>query len=375
MADRAVDRRLSLVLGGAVLLSACSVQATTPGPESQPAPAPSITIESSDVAPPHSKVSDVVEKVLPSVVNVRVTAITQDAFGLRQGRGEGSGVVINRAGIIVTNNHVVENATKVTVVFNDGVHDKMAGTVVDTVPDRDLAIVRVDADDLDPIQIGVSHELRPGDGVVALGYPLGLGGFTVTRGIVSATSRTIKVPTSTGQTRTLQGLLQTDAAINPGNSGGALIDLSGRLVGINSAAAQAGAAENIGFAIAIDSALPVINEILTQPREQQAWLGVLLDTVDSAAAAAQLGVPEDTRGAVVVEVIPGSPAGEAGFEPGEVIVAADGEEITSADDLIQALIDRDPGEEVTFETVAPTGERSRSVTLVPRPASFADPRE
>jgi S1-C subfamily serine protease len=363
---------VALVVGGALLLSACSVRATTSGPE--PQPAPRVTIDSSDAAPPHSKVSDVVERVLPSVVNVRVTAITQDGFGLRQGRGEGSGVVIDGAGIIVTNNHVVENATDVTVVFNDGVHDKMAGTVVDTVPDRDLAIVRVDADDLDPIEIGVSQELRPGDGVVALGYPLGLGGFTVTQGIVSATSRTITVPTA-GGTRTLQGLLQTDAAINPGNSGGALIDLNGRLVGINSAAAQAGAAENIGFAIAIDSALPVINEILTQPREQQAWLGVFLDTVDSPGAAAQLSVPDDTRGAVVVEIIPGSPAEEAGFEPGDVIVAADGEEITSADDLIQALIDRDPGDEVTFDIVAPAGERSRSVTLVPRPASFAGPRE
>jgi S1-C subfamily serine protease len=373
VADRAVGRRLALVVGGAVLLSGCSVQATTPAPESQPAPR--VTIESSNVAPPHSKVSDVVEKVLPSVVNVRVTAITQDGFGLRQGRGEGSGVVIDRAGIIVTNNHVVENATEVTVVFNDGVHGKMAGTVVDTVPDRDLAIVRVDADDLDPIEMGVSRQLRPGDGVVALGYPLGLGGFTVTQGIVSATSRTIRVPTTAGQARTLQGLLQTDAAINPGNSGGALIDLNGRLVGINSAAAQASAAENIGFAIAIDSALPVINEILTQPREQQAWLGVFLDTVDSAGVAAQLDVPEDTRGAVVVEIIPGSPAEDAGFEQGEVIVAADGEEITSADDLIQTLIDRDPGDEVTFEVVAPAGPRSLSATLVPRPASFAGPRE
>ena len=373
MGNRARDRRLALVVGGAVLLSACSVRATTSEPEAQPAPR--MTIESSDLAPPHSKVSDVVEKVLPSVVNVRVTAITQDGFGLHQGRGEGSGVVIDRSGIIVTNNHVVENATKVTVVFNDGVHGRMAGTVVDTVPDRDLAIVRVDADDLDPIAIGVSEKLRPGDGVIALGYPLGLGGSTVTQGIVSATSRTIQVPITGGRTHTLQGLLQTDAAINPGNSGGALIDLNGRLVGINSAAAQASAAENIGFAIAIDSALPVINEILTQPREQQAWLGVFLDTVDAAGSAAQLGLPPDTRGAVVVEVVPGSPAEEAGFEPGEVIVAANGEEITSADDLIQTLIDRDPGDEVTLDIVAPEGARSQSVTLVARPPSFAGPRE
>jgi S1-C subfamily serine protease len=373
---------LSAVAGAALLLSGCSVQATTTptprsraGPEAQSAPearpAPEVTIESSDVPPPHSRVSEVVEEALPSVVNVRVTAITQDAFGLRQGRGSGSGVVIDPSGIIVTNSHVVENATKVTVVFNDGVHDKLNGTVVDTVPEQDLAIVRVDADDLDPIEIGVSRKLKPGDGVVALGYPLGLGGFTVTRGIVSAKSRTIRVPSSQGGSRTLQGLLQTDAAINPGNSGGALIDLNGRLVGINSAAAQAGAAENIGFAIAIDSALPVINQILTQPRRQQAWLGVFLDTVNSAGAALQLGVPLGTRGAVVVDVVPGSPADEAGFRDGEVIVAADGGAVTSADDLIQQLIDRDPGEEVTFELVGPGGRRTETVTLVPRPASFA----
>ena len=373
MASRKLFLAWAWVIAVALSLGACSVRATTSEPAAQPTP--SITIEGSGVAPPHSRVSDVVEEVLPSVVNVRVTAITQDQFGLRQGRGEGSGVVIDRAGIIVTNNHVVENATEVTVVFNDGEHGKMAGTVVDTVPERDLAIVRVEADDLDPIEIGVSGKLKPGDGVVALGYPLGLGGFTVTQGIVSATSRTIEVPTSSGAPRTLEGLLQTDAAINPGNSGGALIDLNGRLVGINTAAAQAGAAENIGFAIAIDSALPFINEILTEPREQQAWLGVFLDTVDSPGVAAQLGVPEDTRGAMVVEVVPGSPAEEAGFERGEVIVAADGEGVSSADDLIQTLIDRDPGDEVTFDLIASSGERSVSVTLVPRPASFPTQRD
>jgi S1-C subfamily serine protease len=190
----------------------------------------------------------VAQRVLPGVVYVRV-----EGFG---GTGAGSGVVIDREGTILTNNHVVAGASEVTVVFNDGRHDEpLRGEVVGTAPERDLAVVRVDAGDLTPVELGRSGDLRLGDPVLALGFPLGLGP-TVTQGIVSGLERTIE---PSGGPR-LEGLLQTDAAINPGNSGGALVDANGRLVGINTAGA--GFAENIGFAIAIDQARPVVEEIL-----------------------------------------------------------------------------------------------------------------
>ena len=202
--------------------------------------------------------------MLPSVVYVRTTVVGG-------GNGEGSGVVVDRAGIIVTNNHVVEGANEIEITFNDGRHRRpLVGTVIGTAAERDLAVVRVAARDLVPIRIARSSSLRLGDDVIAVGYPLGLGGPTVTSGIVSGLNRTVEP----GDGPRLEGLLQTDAAINPGNSGGALVDRAGRLVGINTAAGRGDAAENIGFAIEIDAALPIIEEIRSEPEATRAWLGI-----------------------------------------------------------------------------------------------------
>lgn len=324
------------------------VRSTQPGPE--------VTFERSEEAPPHSSVSDVVEDVLPSVVNVRVEAISG---ALRQ-QGQASGVVIDEAGIILTNNHVVQCAAdaEVEVILEDG--RNLTGTVVGTVPERDLAVVRVDASGLGAIALGNSSELRLGDDVVALGFPLGLGGPTVTKGIVSGKGRSIQPEGGTA----LVGLIQTDAAINPGNSGGALVDAAGRLVGINTAAAGAGSAENIGFAIPIDSAVPVVEEILSG--DPRAWLGVSMDSVDSAAEAAQLGLDPDVRGAVIVALLEG-PAADAGLREGEVIVAIEGRDIDSADALTEVLADLSPGDAVTVELVSPDGEREVDLELAERP--------
>ena len=211
-----------------------------------------VDLEQLDVESPHSSVADMVEEVLPTVVNVRVTAFEFDPLGEpEEQRGQGSGVVIDEAGIILTNNHVVAGSTEVNVVFNDD-HGTLEGTVIGTAPEKDLAVIQVDADDLDAIDIGRSSTLRLGDEVVAIGFPLGLG-VNVTKGIISALDRNVRVSGLIEQDQ-LEGLLQTDAAINPGNSGGALVDLAGNLVGINTAAASAGSAENIGFAIAMDGA-------------------------------------------------------------------------------------------------------------------------
>ena len=319
-----------------------------------------ITKTVSTAAPAPSHEAEVVARVLPSVVNVRTTLFDG-------GRGEGSGVIVARSGIIVTNFHVVEGAQSLSVAFNDGRHRRpLSAGVVGTAPERDLAVLRVKASDLSAVRIGRSSTLRLGDGLLAIGFPLNLGGPTVTRGIVSGLNRTIQPAEGV----TLEGLLQTDAAINPGNSGGALVDLAGRLVGINTAAAQASTAENIGFAIAIDEALPVIKEIRSQPLDRRAWMGVSVDSLDSAVEAAQLGLDPSVRGAVVISVVPGSPAAAAGVREADVIVAADGNAIRSSADLTRVLGGLDPGDQVTIEVVDSLGPRQVKVTLAKRPATL-----
>ena len=326
-------------------------------------PARTVTVtetETTEAAPQAAPVSiaDAVERVLPSVVYVRTLT-----FG--GGKGEGSGVVVDRNGIVVTNNHVVEGTTKVTVTFNDGRHlEPLSGTVIGTAAERDLAVIRVRATDLQPLAVGNSSSLRLGDPVIAVGYPLGLGGPTVTQGIVSGLDRTVET-----EGPKLQGLLQTDAAINPGNSGGALVDRAGRLIGINTAAAIDGSAENIGFAIAIDEALPVIEEIRREPVASRAWLGIAIGSVESDSAAVQLGLDASVRGVLVTEVYEGGPAAKAGVLEGDVIVAAGGRTVGSARRLTEILSRLDPGDELTLELIDTSGPRRVRLKLVSRPAT------
>lgn len=373
---------LPLVLLATLAFGACSVEVSggsddrtsresaseEPG-ANQPGDTSNISIDQVEAPLAHSKTSEIVERALPSIVNVKVTALTQGVLGPREGKGQGSGVIIDPEGIIITNNHVVQDATEVRVVFNDQDHDAMDGTVVGVDPERDLAVVQVDADDLTPIEIGRSDALELGDDVIAIGYPLGLGGVTVTKGIVSGQNRIIKIPVPGGETLRFTGMLQTDAAINPGNSGGALIDVNGRLIGVNSAAALAAAAENIGFAIEIDSALPVIEQILDEPIEEHAWLGVSVGDPETEALD-EFKLPEDATGALVLEVLSNGPAEEVEMEVGDLITSIDDREIASADDLIQTLADLDPGVEVELSIVSEDGRRIETVELDQRPAQF-----
>ena len=323
-------------------------------------PRTDVDLEQSDEAPPHSSLSNIIEEALPSVVNVKVTS----ASGGLLGGGEGSGVVIDESGVILTNYHVVQCAVRVRVVFTDD-REPVEGTIIGAVPERDLAVVQADADGLEAVPIGSSEDLRLGDDVIAIGFPLGLGGPTVTRGILSGEDRNIEAQTADGEVESLEGLLQTDAAINPGNSGGALIDRAGRLIGINTAVA--GAAENIGFAIAIDRALPVIEEILDEPAARQAWLGVSLGSVATDFEALDLDLPADTRGALVAAVFGGSPADEAGLPEGSVVLSANGTAIENAEDLMGILSDLSPGDEVDLTVLTPTGRRAVSARLTQRP--------
>ena len=323
----------------------------------------SVDLEQNDGRPPASETAEIVDKVLPSVVNVRVKQANFDLLGEQEETGgHGSGVVLDEQGIILTNFHVVADAVDVQIGFTNG--ETMEGRVVGGVPERDLAVVQVNADDLTPIELGKSESLRLGDDVIAIGFPIDVGGPTVTKGILSAADRTI---TPVDGFR-LTDMLQTDAAINPGNSGGPLVDGNGRLVGINSAAAAAAAAENIGFAIPIDQALPIVQQILSEPAEERAWLGVQTAVLDELIAD-QLGLPV-SEGALVAGTYEDSPAANAGIQQGEVIVAVDDNRITSPNELIDTLGDYAPGDEATITIVGSEGERNVSVELDQRPATF-----
>ncbi|HEV2754749.1 MAG TPA: trypsin-like peptidase domain-containing protein [Actinomycetota bacterium] len=203
------------------------------------------------------ELTDIISAATESVVSVDTVSYAGPFGG--EAAGSGSGVVVRSDGIVVTNAHVVAGATAISVTTSDGM--RREASVVGSDPEHDIALLKVGAEDLTPITIGSSDALQLGDDVVALGHPLGLG-TTATRGIVSGLDRTIRVGDGAFGSSELRGLLQTDAAINPGNSGGALVDSEGRLVGINTAAASASSAENVGFAVAIDEALPVVERLL-----------------------------------------------------------------------------------------------------------------
>lgn len=361
-----------LCLAALVLTSCVSFRSSSSGESLNPRP--NATFQVDDAPPPRSEIADVIEDVLPSLVNVRVSGFRQDEFGTGRTQGQGSGAVIDESGIIVTNFHVVQGAVRVRIFFQDG-NEPVDGRVIGTEPRRDLAVIQVPASDLTPIKIGSSESLRLGDEVIALGFPLGLGGPTVTKGIVSGKNRNLDVPREPlnpldpedeEDVVQFEGLLQTDAAINPGNSGGPLIDTAGRLVGINTAAAGAASAENVGFAIAIDSALPVIEEILSEPAAERAWLGVLVADVDPAVAA-ELDLPPNTSGALLTEIVEGAPADEAGIEPGSVVTSIEGDPIDTAEDLTRILTEFDPGDVVTVDVVTSDGRETFEVTLGQRP--------
>jgi len=354
-----------LLVAVVLLLPGCVIETFREAVEAGAGSDEAVEFDQTVTPPPRSPIADVIADALPSVVNVKVDTGTGSVSG------EGSGVVIDE-GTILTNFHVVECSVDVRIVFKDGEDQvRVNGRVVGGIPEKDLAVIKID-EDLPGIELGRSSHLRLGDEVIAIGFPLGLGeGPTVTKGIVSALDRTIEAGGgATGEARRLEGLLQTDAAINPGNSGGALIDRAGRLVGINTAAARAGTAENIGFAIQIDEALPIVEEILNEPPDRRAWLGVSVASIESSLAATEFGLDPDVRGAGVAQIFPDDPADEAGIEEGEVIVAIEGREIRSGEDLTSVLTDLNPDDVVEVDLVSADGARTVTVELGTRPPTI-----
>ena len=303
-------------------------------------------------------VHQIVEAVGPSVVSIQTQALGLGAFlqAVPQ-QGAGSGFVLSPDGVIVTNNHVVDGATSITVTLADG--RKLPGRVLGRDATADLAVVKVDAGGLPAVKIGSSDALVVGDAVVAIGNALALdGGPTVTQGIVSALDRTISAGDqgAGGNSETLRHVLQTDAAINPGNSGGPLLNAAGEVVGINTAVA--GDAQNIGFALAIDKAMPIVNQLKTGQTPAQPFLGLSTVTL-TPAIQRQFGL-DVSKGAVVAAVTPGSGADAAGLSQGDVITKVGGTDVASADDVSQAVADHKPGDKIDI-TVERGGE-TRTVT-------------
>jgi serine protease Do len=306
-------------------------------------------------------IADVVALVRPSVVAINTEVTAQDLFGqLYKEEHAGSGWIIDEDGLIVTNNHVVENADSVTVTLVDG--RTFTAETVRTDVLSDLAIVKVDASNLPAAKVGDSDTLRVGDWVVAIGNSLGMG-ISATAGIVSAKGVSLSV--SAGQTQ--EDLIQTDAAINPGNSGGPLVNMAGEVIGINSIKIAQVGVEGMGYAISSNTAKPIIQQLVQKGYVVRPWLGVGLYTVDQYAVL-RYDLAVD-KGALTTEVAVPSPAAEAGIQAGDVITSFEGEEITSADDLIQAIHSSQIGQRVEIIFWRGNTQNTTYATLVESPPS------
>ncbi|MFW6091815.1 MAG: S1C family serine protease [Actinomycetota bacterium] len=288
-------------------------------------------------------VTGVAEQVRPSVVSLAV------------GRGGGSGVIISSDGMILTNNHVVQAAQngRILVAFPDG--STAQAEVIGTDPLSDLAVIQAqDVSGLDAADLGRSADLEVGSPVVAIGSPLGLEG-TVTAGIVSALDRPVSAGGRTAEQPATFNAIQTDAPINPGNSGGPLVNLSGEVVGINSAIVTTPGAQGsigLGFAIPIDQARAIAEDLIDDGQATHAQIGVRVGNAQG-----------DTRGARVAQVQPDSPGAEADLQEGDIITEVDGQTTPDAQSLVATVREYRPGDEVTLTVVRDGETMSVDVTL------------
>ena len=280
---------------------------------------------------------EVVDKVLPCVVSVSTTVMARvDLFRAQPVQGQGSGVIFDTDGLIVTNAHVVQNTTSVEVQLHTG--KKLKAKVLGKMKGQDIAFLKVKKDpDLKAITFGSSENLKVGQFALAIGNPLGLG-ESVTFGMVSALNRTIAAANMRQE-----GLIQTTADINPGNSGGALVNTNGELIGINTAVIQN--TQGLGFAIAIDSIKDVLIEFRETETISAPWMGVVGYTIDRKLAV-YYKLPVD-KGALLLEV-PKGPAMTAGLKIGDIIIGVDNEEVHSIQNLTQKIVRRKVGDEITI---------------------------
>ncbi len=298
------------------------------------------------------------QRVSPSVVHITSTVLKRGFFfEVIPQRGTGSGIVVSRDGYVLTNNHVIENAEQIEVTLSNG--EKYEAELVGSDPANDIAVIKIlnPPEDLPVAPLGDSSNLRVGEFVIAIGNPFGLD-RTATLGIISSLNRSIK----SEKGYIMHGLIQTDASINPGNSGGPLVNLAGEVIGINTAIlTTSGGSIGIGFAIPINRARAIMQEMIKEDREieRRPWLGISGITVtEELARVLNLPVKE---GAMIVEVVPGSPADKAGLHAGEVqiiyrgyvltiggdiIIAIDGEKVDSMEKLVDIISRKKVGQEI-----------------------------
>jgi S1-C subfamily serine protease len=327
---------------------------------------PVVPAEDSRNAPVFAQPVDiqgVLQKVEPAVVAI-TTGDASDLFASGSGSGgAGTGFVVSPDGVIVTNNHVIEGAgDQIQASFTDGTKKK--ATVLGSDPSIDLAVIKVDGENLPTAKLGDSSALQVGDQVIAIGNALALdGGPSVTQGIVSAVNRQIQEQNGAA----LFNLIQTDAAINPGNSGGPLVNTSGEVVGINTAIADPNDAQNVGFAISISSVADAIEQLRVGKSVRIPYLGVYTETLN-AAMAKELGSGVES-GALVREVTGGSPADDAGIKKDDVIVQVGAEPVTSAEDVGTAVRQQKSGDVVSVTFDRDGRQQTAAVTLGVRPDS------
>ena len=250
-------------------------------------------------------------------------------------QGAGSGFIIDSKGHILTNEHVVRNADEIKITLKDG--RKLEGRIIGQDASLDLAIIKVDAKDLPVVKLGDSSKIRPGEWVIAIGNPYGFAN-TVTAGIISATGRSLK---NLGK----KNLIQTDTPINPGNSGGPLLDLNGEVIGINVAIVSG--AQSIGFAIPVNAAKEVIDELITKGKVVRAWLGVYMRDVDEKTAT-YLDLPM-AEGVVVTDIVKDSPAEKMGIKQYDIIRAIDKNKVKSSTEISEVVQKKNPGENISIK--------------------------
>ena len=377
---------VSALLGGLVVLIAVLILVATGaiGGEDKTTIIQNPVSQSSvaDSKTPGLTVNGIYKKDSPGVAFIRAEVVqrSDSPFNLfpqsQRGTATGSGFVIDESGDILTNAHVVEGATKVTADLGDKTYD---AKIIGRDTSSDVALLKVSADKkaLHPLSLGNSADLNVGDPVVAIGNPFGLD-RTVTTGIVSALQRKIEAPNGF----TIENVIQTDAAINPGNSGGPLIDGRGRVVGINSQIATAGGSGNIGigFAVPINTAKRIADQLKSKGSVQHAYLGITGVSITSAMSQS-LNLPTDSGVLIQAVTGPSKKAGVKGGDTqvtlgganlvlgGDVLTAINGKKVKSMDDVISAIDSKKPGDTVTLDLLRGQKKRTATVTLGNRPQS------
>jgi serine protease Do len=298
---------------------------------------------------------EIARKLAPSVVQIATETLTAGLFNEPvPSSGVGTGIILDQEGHILTNNHVVADAQDIMITLSNG--ERFPAELVGGDPSTDTAVIRVDAEGLQPAVLGSSSALQVGEEVVAIGYALGLrGGPTVTQGVISALSRSIDSDPQT----TITDLIQTDAAINPGNSGGPLVNPRGEVIGMNTAIVSG--SQGIGFAISINDARVVVEQLIEQGFVGRGFLGIAPVNL-SPSLANLVGVPV-MEGVLIAQVAPDSPADAAGLREEDVIVEMNGQPIRNTGDLSQFLLEHPPGETVSVRFFRAAQEQTTEVVL------------